>query len=158
MPYSDAEIENITQQIDASMRSLFIETCRLYQLEREFNYQNYGKYPYRDRKNSVQILADFNVMAYSVNGLFVDEGSYVKVYPPLVIERIEIMLTQIDEIYVTQRDLEGNEDTRLVLYSEIYSPVKITEFVEVEDVEVQTIQYLFPFTASQNGNATVLSL
>lgn len=172
MTYSDSQIEDITQQIDNSMRSLFIETCRIYQLEREFNYENYGRYPYRDRKNSVQIFADFNAMAYSVNGLFVEESEYTRVYPSVLVPKIDQVLINVAEVLnriniftvfignastgagdVIQGTFQQYLDT-----IQNYGVLKADEYVEIEDTTVQTIRYLFPFTASQLGNATVLSL
>jgi hypothetical protein len=148
--------ENITQEINDTMKELFIETYRLYELEKQFNYDNYGRYPYRDRKKSVQIFADFSTMSYSVSGLFVTESEYEKVYPPVIITRLELVLVQVNKYIVITRDSSGNE---IVLESgnEIYELQAVTEFVPIEDTTVQTIQYLFPFNAAQNINSTVLS-
>lgn len=148
--------------IDDAMRNLFIETYKLYELEKLFNYQNYGKYPYRDRKNSVQIIADFNVDAYSVNGLFVTEESYLQYYPPEVIESVELVL--IESNYVQNRFVQsvaiinGEEEPTIEITlesaldiranAEQYENIVVREYVEVEAVEVQTMRYLFPFSTA----------
>ena len=148
--------------IDNTMRNLFIETYKLYELEKQFNYQNYGKYPYRDRKNSVQIVADFNVDAYSVNGLFVAEESYLQYYPPEVIESVELVLIESsyvqDNLFQAIAILDGSEEPTLEMTieealairanAELYENIVSREFVEVEAVEVQTMRYLFPFTTA----------
>lgn len=148
--------------IDEAMRTLFIESLRLYQMEREFNYQNYGKYPYRDRKNSVEIIADFNANAYSINGLFVTEESYLQFYPPEVIETVESVLVEaryVNQLYEQSVDIvqgdqgEVLEMTVTTAYQRIleyarYENIVTREYVEVEAVEVQTMRYLFPFTTA----------
>ncbi|WP_103668412.1 hypothetical protein [Pseudanabaena sp. BC1403] len=145
--------------IDDAMRNLFIETYKLYELEKQFNYQNYGKYPYRDRKNSVQIIADFNVDAYSVNGLFVTEESYLQYYPPEIIETVESVLVEsryVSQVFeqsveIVQGDQGQIDEITLqtaygsILAYERYENIVVREFVEVEAVEVQTMRYLFPF-------------
>ncbi len=148
-----------------AMRNLFIQSCRLYEQEKEFNYQNYGKYPYRDRKNSVQIIADFNVDAYSVNGLFVTEESYIQYYPPEIIETVEQVL--IESNYVQNRWLRsiaissgGEEPTDEITYeyalsiradAEQYENIVTREYVAVESVEIQTMRYLFPFSCAPDS-------
>ena len=150
------EIQNITSDISDIMRNLFIETYRLYELEKLFNYENYNKYPYKDRKTSIQIFADFDVSSYSVNGLFVEEDTYEKVYPPLIITRIENVLTQINIYRVVRQQLDGSVE-EFENVSEIYQLREVKELVEIENTTVQTIRYLFPFTAAQSGNSTVIN-
>lgn len=150
---TDNDIQNITTEINDTMRNLFIETYRLYELEQQFNYDNYQKYPYRDRKTSIQIFANFDTMSYSINGLFVDESEYTKVYPPLIITRIENVLTQINTYILIGSD--GNIISEST--TETYQLQEVKEYVPIEDVTVQTIRYLFPFNALQSGNSTVIS-
>lgn len=141
--------------ISDDMRRVFLESWKIYEMEREFNYQNWGKYPYRDRKNSVQIVADFNANAYSINGLFVAESMYTQVYPPQIIESIEMVLIGVRTRYienVTKRVFIDGV-LKFIEYGdpiqqeyEVYAPVVTREIVEVEAVEVQTMSYLFPFS------------
>ena len=78
---------------------------------------------------------------------FVTESSYTQVYPPQIIESIEVVLVGILEIYVSYTDADGEEISNdLVLFRETYAPVVTRESVEVEAVEVQTMSYLFPFS------------
>ena len=131
------------QEIDDAMKNIFLESLKIYQLEKLFNYQNYGKYPYRDRKKSIQIIADFNVDAYSVNGLFVDEANYEKVYQPEIISSVQPLLAMSYEVYV--EGLANETDLVITSTYETYGNTAIKEYVEVEDTEVQSVRYLFPF-------------
>lgn len=138
--------------ISDDMRLVFLESYKIYEMEREFNYQNWGKYPYRDRKNSVQIVADFNANAYSINGLFVTEGLYTQVYPPQIIESIQQVLTGIYQVYLIYNDADGNElSNDLVIDYQQYQSVVVREVVEVESVEIQTMSYLFPFSCAPDS-------
>lgn len=132
--------------ISDAMREVFNSSLNLYFLERDFNYQNYGKYPYRDRKNSMQIVADFNANAYSVNGLFVAESSYTEFYPPYIVGTIEQVLIGSIEVYQSVFIEDGSlTDPELVFEYQQYGTVVVNELVEVESVEIQTVRYVFPF-------------
>jgi len=132
--------------ISNAMKAVFYSSLNLYFLERDFNYQNYGKYPYRDRKNSMQITADFNANAYSINGLFVAESAYTEFYPPQIIEYIELVVTGVINVYQSYLDENGNVTApELTLEANLYSPVVVREVVDVEAVEIQTVRYVFPF-------------
>lgn len=144
--------------ISANMKQLFIDTYRLYEAERNYNYLNYGKYPYRDRKNSVQIVADFNANAYSVNGLFTVESQYTIVYPPEIIETIETVLIQSALIqtmfFQSVIVIENNEESTEISFEnaqeiitdyEQYNTIIVREYVERESEEIQIISYAFPF-------------
>lgn len=151
------------ERIDQAMKDLFIETLKLYEIEREFNYQNYGRYPYRDRKNSVQIIADFGAMAYSVNGLFIDEedSQYSKFYPQLVVPTLESFMqyTAIAAAATTTSGGGGSAGGQQLVAVAVnkYSTQVISEYIEIEDTKVKGVSYLFPFTATQNLNTIVLS-
>lgn len=148
--------------IDEAMRNLFIQTYRLHEQEKEFNYQNYGKYPYRDRKNSIQIIADFNANAYVVNGLFATEESYTQFYPPEIIETIEQVLiesTYVQDMFFHSVAIASGEEEPtieityessfgVIANAERYENIVTREYVEVESVEVQTMRYLFPFSSA----------
>ena len=160
--------------IDDAMRQVFIDTYHLYELERSFNYQNYGRYPYRDRKNSVQIVADFNANAYSVNGLFVTEESYLQFYLPEVIETVERVLVNVSLVQdmffqavtiIANGDDEGETIELIGTFEatatayERYETIVTREYVEVEATEVQTVRYLFPFNCVPDSlGRLVLSL
>ncbi|TYQ29432.1 hypothetical protein PseudUWO311_00610 [Pseudanabaena sp. UWO311] len=144
--------------ITDGMRQVFIETCRLYQAEREYNYLNYGKYPYRERKNSVQIIADFNENAYSVNGLFTVESEYTQVYPPEIIESIEQVLIGTTSVFTTIYEVIENpmpNESGVILTAtvtpellaeyEIYNTIITRDYVEREAVTIQVVSYAFPF-------------
>ncbi|NMF60165.1 hypothetical protein [Pseudanabaena yagii] len=132
--------------ISDAMRDVFNNSINLYFLERDFNYQNYGKYPYRDRKNSMQIVADFNANAYSVNGLFVTESSYTEFYPSYIVGTIQQVIVGSTEVYQSVINEDGTtSDPALVLEYQQYQTVVVNELVEVEAVEVQTVRYVFPF-------------
>lgn len=134
--------------ISADMKQIFIDTYRLMEAEKNYNYLNYGKYPYRDRKNSVKIIADFNADAYSVNGLFTVESEYTKVYPPQIIERIERVLTNTTRVYqsfYSEDSSTGQTAPELVSESDTYRLITIRDFVEIEDTTIQVISYAFPF-------------
>ena len=140
--------------ISNDMKQLFLDTYRLMELEKNYNYLNYGKYPYKDRKNSRQIIAEFNANAYSVNGLFTVESEYTKVYPPQIIERIEIVLTNITLVYqavYSEDSSTGQTDPELISESRTYSPIVIREFVEIEATTIQSISYVFPFDCAPDS-------
>lgn len=136
------------QEIDDAMKNIFLESLKIYQLEKLFNYQNYGKYPYRDRKKSIQIIADFNADAYSVNGLFVSEENYEKVYQPEVIASIKPLIIFTTVVTIEYSEADGSIKTTIEETRESYNPAVNTEYVEIEDTEVQTIRYLFPFNCA----------
>ena len=160
--------------VDDEMRQVFLNCLYIYQVEKNYNYSNYGKYPYKERKNSVQIIADFNANAYSVNGLFTEETSYEMFYPSQIIESIEDVLARADnvygEFYATSIDIvnsdDGNIDSVTIEYAkeiiasyDIYEPIITREYIEAEAVEVQAIRYLFPFVCVPNSlGRLVLSL
>ncbi len=158
--------------ISDAMRQVFINTYALMELEKNYNYLNYGKYPYRERKNSVQIIADFNVNAYSVNGLFTIESEYTQVYPPEIIETIEQVLISATEIqtqaigaFVTiESDSNGEDIDVLTVESamvtaamaEKYNTVVTLEYVEIESVTIQVLSYVFPFDCAPDGFGRLL--
>ena len=159
--------------VDDEMRQVFLNCLYIYQIEKNYNYSNYGKYPYKERKNSVQIVADFNADAYSVNGLFTEEASYEMFYPAQIIESIENTLARTDYVYgeLYVRSIEEVNDnagtttitvelTRHIIASyDIYQPIITREYIEAEAVEVQAIRYLFPFVCvPDNLGRLVLSL
>lgn len=164
----------MTNIIDEKMRSVFLNCLEIHKLERNFNYQNYGRYPYRERKNSVQIVADFNVNAYSVNGLFVEQNEYEIFYPPQIIEQVEQVVVDTVEIYqnlypiaIDYISLGAPSSTvissieyaqELIGTYDIYETVITQELVEIESTVIQTMKYIFPFSCVDTAIGQVLSL
>jgi hypothetical protein len=151
--------------ISEAMRQVFIDTYRLMELEKKYNYLNYGKYPYRDRKNSVQITADFNADAYSVNGLFTEESEYTQVYPPEIITSIEQVLIGTKQIYsdfvTVESEFTDNGDgsstytitqMKLLLAEyELFDTIVTRDLVEIEATTIQVLSYVFPFDCVPDG-------
>jgi hypothetical protein len=153
--------------ISDEMKQLFIDSYRLYEVEQNYNYLNYGRYPYRDRKSSIKIIADFNENAYSINGLFTSESSYTIAYPPEIIEIVEVVLVQSQSIqnqFVSAVNIVSSDDNQssvtlieiesargLISEYEQYRNIVTTQYVEVEATEIQVLSYVFPFDCVSDG-------
>ena len=156
--------------ISDEMRQVFINTYALMELEKNYNYLNYGKYPYRERKNSVQIIADFNENAYSVNGLFTIESEYTQVYPPGIIETVEQVLVGTKQVYSDFMTIESTftdngdgtsvytitQAQLLLAEYEIFNTLVTRDLVELEATTIQTLSYVFPFDCAPDGFGRLL--